>query len=232
MVQRPFSFAAAGLSDDARFDPIRRVDVDRDVLVTFTDRQSMDDVWNCLLLSLKDAALLPTHVESDVAERVHLVVDDRSTHLPTPLSGPRKWCAAYKQRTSTRMADLDAHIDAFMAEFDAREAKRVYDAKRKKEPDAEGWVTVVSKRAGQMKQRVPTLVEVGLTRAEDEEKSKTMTRGAKRKLKSMQQEAQLPFYKFEVKKTRLDRLQELRRKFDDDKKQVEIMKAARKFKPF
>ena len=59
-----------------------------------------------------------------------------------------------------------------------------------------------------------------------------LSRSAKRKLKSRQQEAKLPFYKFQMKQTRIDQVQELRRKFDEDKRTVESMKMSRKFKPF
>lgn len=39
------------------------------------------------------------------------------------------------------------------------------------------------------------------------------------------------FYAFQAKRTKLDKLQELRRKFEEDKRKVALMKAQRKFRP-
>ena len=40
------------------------------------------------------------------------------------------------------------------------------------------------------------------------------------------------FYRFQIREEKMKQLDQLRRKFDEDKKKVERMKATRKFNPF
>jgi hypothetical protein len=91
-----------------------------------------------------------------------------------------------------------------------------------------GWTTIVPKRVG-LRKRLPTLVQTGL--ASTSKQTQLLSRNAKPKLKAREQDAHVPFYKFQIKQAKVDKLQKLREQFEADKKQVELMKQARKFKP-
>ena len=40
------------------------------------------------------------------------------------------------------------------------------------------------------------------------------------------------FYRFQIRQEKVEKLEELRRKFEEDKQRVAMMKESRKFKPF
>ncbi|KAK6056049.1 hypothetical protein COOONC_06446 [Cooperia oncophora] len=95
-----------------------------------------------------------------------------------------------------------------------QEAKKA--AKRKlTEPDEEGWITVTkaAKRVGKVmklkKDEVPFM-------------------GG---LKKKKNHVDIAFYSFDKKNTKVKKLNELREKFNQDKKRIALLKNARKFKP-
>ncbi len=56
--------------------------------------------------------------------------------------------------------------------------------------------------------------------------------GTTSKRKRKKTNVHLKLYPFQMRETQRERLAELRKKFQEDKKRVAIMKAQRKFKPF
>ena len=53
-----------------------------------------------------------------------------------------------------------------------------------------------------------------------------------RKKKSKKQTELKNFYRFQIRQEKVEQLEELRKKFEEDKQRVTAMKDARKFKPF
>src|SRR5262245_39387802 len=101
-------------------------------------------------------------------------------------------------------AELQSLVDAALTKFnDAESAKMISLKKLRSEPDEEGFITVTRR------EKVEPVVEKK-NRATDLE----------------------DFYKFQKKEKRQNRLEDLRKKFEEDKIKVRQAKEARKFRPF
>lgn len=113
--------------------------------------------------------------------------------------------------------ELQAEINEYMIGYDERKEQEKLDAKNKGVADEEGWITVSrhGKRA-----YVPN----------NKSDEKILEKNAKRK-KKQQKELQ-NFYSFQIRQSKMDHLTQLKKKFEEDKKRIAIMKATRKFKPF
>ncbi|XP_056639131.1 ribosomal RNA-processing protein 7 homolog A [Diorhabda sublineata] len=107
---------------------------------------------------------------------------------------------------------LQQEINSFMKDFDSKESK----AKAEEVVDDEGW-TVVTKKG-----RKP-----GLSRKESVAKklNHKLEKGAKKKeLKN--------FYTFQIRESKMKNIATLRKNYEEAKKKVEMMKQARRFKPY
>ena len=85
-------------------------------------------------------------------------------------------------------------------------------------PDEEGFITVTrhAKR----------------TKTGDSDVSVTAARPAEIKQLKPKEAKYTDMYKFQTRQAKRDQIAELRQKFEEDKKKIERMKAARKFNPF
>lgn len=118
--------------------------------------------------------------------------------------GLQKWCEEYaKERRS--LSSLEALVEQVVKRYELKKKEDKDERTKTGEPDEEGWVTVTRKRA----------LPVGR-----QEKKK-------RKKKEL-----LNFYNFQQRETQRQRIAELRKKFEEDKRRVEQMREKRKFKPF
>ncbi|TRY71107.1 hypothetical protein TCAL_13683 [Tigriopus californicus] len=139
----------------------------------------------------------------------------RSTHK-TPPVGVAKWRAGYNDSLLKDTTAAMKAIEEGVAALDAAQAAEVSQGQAMAEADEDGWITV--SRHGHRK-------PVGLNT--DKAQKKVMAREAKkRKRKELEN-----FYKFQVKESKLRRLDDLREKFRDDKRKQSAMKVQRKFKP-
>lgn len=118
--------------------------------------------------------------------------------------GFQKWCADYA-RDRTSVSGLEALVEQTVMRYELKKREDKDERRKTGEPDDEGWVTVTRKRA------------LPATRVEKK----------KRKKKEL-----LNFYNFQQRETQRQRIAELRKKFEEDKRRVEQMKEKRKFKPF
>lgn len=99
---------------------------------------------------------------------------------------------------------LQAAVDTAITRFNAAESARMVSLKRlRSEPDEEGFITVTRK------EREDIVVE--------------------KKNRAVNLE---DFYKFQKREKRKQKMDEMRRKFEEDKIKVERAKEGRKFKPF
>ncbi|XP_030403705.1 ribosomal RNA-processing protein 7 homolog A isoform X2 [Gopherus evgoodei] len=131
-------------------------------------------------------------------------------------TGIHKWIARYAASV-VDPAELKAEVDAFMQTYDKKIAEE--EAKAKKEegiPDEEGWVKVTRKG------RRPGLprTEAASLRVLEREKRKR----ARKEL--------LNFYAWQHRETKRENIAQLRKKFEEDKQRIALMRAQRKFRPY
>ncbi|XP_069508797.1 ribosomal RNA-processing protein 7 homolog A [Ambystoma mexicanum] len=132
------------------------------------------------------------------------------------LTGVHKWITAYSQ-SLTDPEELQAEVDSFMQEYDRKISEE--EAKAEEEegvPDEEGWVKVTRKG------RRP-----GLPRTEA-----ANIRVLEREKRRRAQKELLNFYSWQHRENKREHLAQLRRKFEEDKEKIAVMRAQRKFRPF
>jgi ribosomal RNA-processing protein 7 len=134
-----------------------------------------------------------------------------------PEVGVEKWRQEYNDAIVSDLAALMADIETRVAAAD-RVKEAVVEAEEKAgEEDDDGWVTV--SRTSNKKGKVGKI--------SDKAQSKVKAREArKRKRKELDN-----FYKYQVKESKLARMDELKEKFEEDKKRQLVMKQDRKFRP-
>ncbi|XP_032972730.1 ribosomal RNA-processing protein 7 homolog A [Rhinolophus ferrumequinum] len=155
----------------------------------------------------------PSGVSAALALKGPLLVSTESYPMK---SGIQKWISDYTDSVLDPEA-LRAEVDSFMEAYDKRIAEE--EAKAKEEdgvPDEEGWVKVT--RRG----RRPVLprTEAASLRVLEREKRKR----ARKEL--------LNFYAWQHRETKMEHLAQLRKKFEEDKQRIELMRAQRKFRPY
>ncbi|KAM9072092.1 ribosomal RNA-processing protein 7 homolog A [Megaptera novaeangliae] len=155
----------------------------------------------------------PRGVSAALALKGPLLV---STESHPVKSGIHKWIRDYAESVPDPEA-LRVEVDTFMETFDEKMAEE--EAKAKEEegvPDEEGWVKVT--RRG----RRPVLprTEAASLRVLEREKRKR----ARKEL--------LNFYAWQHRETKMEHLAQLRKKFQEDKQRIELMRAQRKFRPY
>jgi len=138
-----------------------------------------------------------------------------------PVTGMRRWISDYTASIITDWDHFQKDLDDYMIQYDAKKADE--DAKLKEtseEADEDGWVTVTSK--SKKSARKPN--KNNNNNNSDRSRAKAKAVGKNKEL--------LNFYKFQKKEKKEDLIQNLRDKFEEDKKRVASMKAERKFKPY
>lgn len=141
------------------------------------------------------------------------ILANEAHQIPT---GLKKWCLEYEQN----ICDTDLmkkEIDKWMIEFDTKAEEEKSEAKENEGiADDEGWITVT--KYGRNKPTPQT--EIAENKILSKEKRK-------RKRKELGN-----FYAFQMKDSKKEYIAQLRQKFEEDKKRIEMMKNARRFKPF
>ncbi|XP_043823124.1 ribosomal RNA-processing protein 7 homolog A isoform X2 [Dromiciops gliroides] len=155
----------------------------------------------------------PASVLKAVALQGPLII---STERHPVKTGIEKWIADYTDSLVDPEA-LRVEVDKFMEEYDKKIAME--DAKAEAEegvPDEEGWVKVTRKG------RRP-----GLPRSE----AASLRVLEKEKRKKARKEL-LNFYAWQHRETKMEHLAQLRKKFEEDKQRIALMRAQRKFRPY
>jgi len=138
--------------------------------------------------------------------------------------GIQKWRQSHLDTYVKDITKLQQEVDQYMWVFD----KEKMEAKKKVEnltsvPDNDGWVTVT--RKGNNKNTVGAKGKtVGIAKLDQETKKKILE-----KEKSKHKD---DFYRFQRSQNKTNYITQLRMRFEEDKKRIENMKTARKFKPF
>ncbi|XP_072444529.1 LOW QUALITY PROTEIN: ribosomal RNA-processing protein 7 homolog A, partial [Chiloscyllium punctatum] len=131
-------------------------------------------------------------------------------------TGLQKWAEDYCSWI-TDPKDLQDDIDQFMEQYDQKQAKLEAMAKEEEGmPDEDGWVKVTrrGRRPG-----IPR-TEAGNLRLIQREKQKRA------------QKELLNFYSWQHRESQREHIAQLRRKFEEDKQKIALMRAQRKFKPY
>ncbi|XP_027710131.1 ribosomal RNA-processing protein 7 homolog A [Vombatus ursinus] len=155
----------------------------------------------------------PASLPKAVALQGPLIISAESHPVKT---GIEKWIADYADSLVDPEA-LRLEVDKFMEEYDKKTAAE--DAKAEAEegvPDEEGWVKVTRKG------RRP-----GLPRSE----AASLRVLEKEKRKKARKEL-LNFYAWQHRETKMEHLAQLRKKFEEDKQRIALMRAQRKFRPY
>ena len=134
------------------------------------------------------------------------------------LLGVRKWNAEYNQQWLDK-SEIKKNIESFMTNYDQTVAETKQREEQLTEPDDEGWVTVTKVA----KKKATRRTEKG-----DEEGASTGKKGRKKKKKLVLQS----FYSHQIREEKMSKVQELRKKFEQDKLKIAKMKSDRKFRPF
>uniref|UniRef100_A0A8D2PJK0 Ribosomal RNA processing 7 homolog A n=1 Tax=Zosterops lateralis melanops TaxID=1220523 RepID=A0A8D2PJK0_ZOSLA len=139
-----------------------------------------------------------------------------STESHPVKTGISKWIASY-EASIVNPQELKAEVDAYMQDYDKKMAEE--EAKAAEEegvPDEEGWVKVTRKG------RKPGLprTEAANLRLLEKEKQKR----ARKEL--------LNFYAWQHREAKREHIAQLRKKFEEDKQRIALMRAQRKFRPY
>lgn len=133
------------------------------------------------------------------------------------LYGMKKWCQQYIDENCIDEEALQKEVDDYINQYYLKTEKQKQEEKAAVGvADDEGWIKVT--RRGK---------KPGIARTEAIHR-----RISRRERKKKQQRQKLDFYTFQAKQLKKDHITNLRKKFEEDKRKVQEMKSARKFKPF
>lgn len=123
-------------------------------------------------------------------------------------TGLRKWV---EDQTVTILdtSELQQKVDLYMRKYDKESAEKKKSAM---EVDEEGW-TVVTKQ--------------GLSRKET-----VMSKVEDKASKGMERKQLNDFYVFQKRESKLNQIVEMRKQYEEDKRKVNAMKQARRFRPY
>ena len=104
-----------------------------------------------------------------------------------------------------------------MKDYDANVAENKRKNEELEEPDDEGWITVAKVDRRPKKKQGEN----------NDDRSKNKKGRRKKKKLELQN-----FYSHQIKEEKLNKIQMLRKKFEQDKQKIAKMKSERKFRPF
>jgi len=132
--------------------------------------------------------------------------------------GVKRWAMEYNEQWR-KEEEVKESIDTFMVEYDKKVADDKKADEEMAEPDEDGWVTIT-----RQDKKKPAVAKVA---KEQEDRGRGKKNRRKKKKLVLQN-----FYSHQVKEEKMDRIQELRKKFEEDKLKIAKMKSERKFRPF
>lgn len=142
-----------------------------------------------------------------------------STEQRTVKTGVQKWIGQYSE-TFIPPHKLQAKVDAFMQDYDTRKAKEEELQKEEAEKqlaDEEGWVKVTRGNKGVK------------ARPHSEAANK---RTLQKEIRKKKRKELLNFYTWQHRNTQKEHIAELRKKFEEDKQRISVLRAQRKFRPY
>ncbi|CAG8480956.1 4874_t:CDS:2 [Scutellospora calospora] len=161
----------------------------------------------------KDSGGLKNALHMTQKKRIWNVKD----HDIPPL-GLKRWLQEY-QKLRMDPNKLSAQINEYMQNFEEAEQEKIKALEaRRNQPDEDGFILVT----GTGKRNINTDGTITVTAAKAE-----VVKNLKPKNKGL-----VDFYRFQMREAKREKLIELRKKFEDDKRKIADLKAARRFKPY
>ncbi|XP_020251779.1 uncharacterized protein LOC109829096 isoform X3 [Asparagus officinalis] len=152
-------------------------------------------------------------VDEEKVEEIPSVDEDCS-------QGMKKWLIKYKD-SRPGLKILQDRIDDFMAAYEEQQEQ---EKKEREALAAEGGWTVVAHQKGRKK---TTDTESGVTVGSVAQAAVVDKMGKKKS-----KEAPLDFYRFQKREAKRNEVMMLQSKFEQDKKRIQQLRAARKFRPY
>ncbi|KAF7220694.1 ribosomal RNA-processing protein 7 homolog A [Nothobranchius furzeri] len=134
-------------------------------------------------------------------------------------TGVQKWIQQYSQ-SFIPPDKLQQSVDAFMQDYDKRkeeEEERQRNEAEKQKDDEEGWVKVTRGHKG--------------TKARPHSEAANH-RALQREMRKKRRKELMNFYTWQHRNTQKEHIAELRKKFEEDKQRIALMRAQRKFRPY
>jgi len=140
------------------------------------------------------------------------------------ITGPERWNKYYNKTKLGDEIKVDV-VKEYMEDYDKTKAMEEYEEKKRKMegPDDEGWVTVGSR--GKKKDNLAKKTQEPDKLTGERERAKN---GRRRKKKIVNTN----FYTSQKREEKIDRIREMREKFERDKEKLAKMQSERKFRPF
>lgn len=128
--------------------------------------------------------------------------------------GIQKWSQSYAASIPEQRI-VEKQTDMFLQRYQ-QSLIEAQNKTRETGPDEEGWITV-TKRS-----KIPTIsrTDANLQKIAREEKKKRATKEL------------VNFYTFQIRESKMQHIAGLRKKFEEDKQRIALMRSARKFKPY
>jgi ribosomal RNA-processing protein 7 len=153
---------------------------------------------------------------------LHYAVPDIIEHseLGSEKKGVQKWIATYTTEINLDKEKLLADTHEYMLNYD----KKKFEFQKRIEalasgPDEDGWITVT-----RGKKKSTGAASLGVAKLDKESLNKLILK-EKKKYKT-------DFYRFQRTAKTNTHIQELRKRFEEDKKRIEKLREGRKFRPF
>eukprot|EP00658_Telonema_sp_P-2_P020672 TRINITY_DN1818_c0_g1_i2.p1 TRINITY_DN1818_c0_g1~~TRINITY_DN1818_c0_g1_i2.p1 ORF type:complete len:297 (+),score=79.69 TRINITY_DN1818_c0_g1_i2:108-893(+) len=160
----------------------------------------------------------PAHVahvtfrEADALDRF-LELDEFPSAVCDKFVAPslEEWVAEHQAKNNVSLVDLQSEVDDFMDSYEIKEADQADAwARARGKLDDDGFITVANR---------------------GNSKKKLKGEGGSKRKRSKKKEL-TDFYIWQTRETKRQRIADLRHSFEEDKKRIAKLKAARKFKPF
>lgn len=132
------------------------------------------------------------------------------------ITGVAKWKQQLIQKMPNNDEELQNDIDSYMSNYDASEEKKAEIEKNLNGTDSNGWVTVGKKGINAGFEQKESVVNKLQAKIAEGKKKKELVN----------------FYSFQIRESKMKKIINLRRKFDQDKQKIEDIKKTRRFKPF
>ncbi|KAJ3600471.1 hypothetical protein NHX12_031452 [Muraenolepis orangiensis] len=134
-------------------------------------------------------------------------------------TGLQKWAQEYRQ-SIVLPEKLQESVDAFMLKYDLKKeekAKEQEKAAQQQKADEEGWVTVTRGSKG--------------TKARPHSEAANQ-RAIQKEIRKKKKKELLNFYSWQQRNTQKEHIADLRKKFEEDKQRIQLLRAQRKFRPY
>ncbi|XP_071330511.1 ribosomal RNA-processing protein 7 homolog A [Trachinotus anak] len=134
-------------------------------------------------------------------------------------TGVQKWIQQYTE-SFIQSDKLQQIVDSFMKDYDKRkeeEAERQKKEAEQQQEDEEGWVKVTRGHKG--------------TKARPHSEAANQ-RTLQKEMRKKKRKELMNFYTWQHRNTQKEHIAELRKKFEEDKQRIALLRAQRKFRPY